>query len=72
MLRDLIVNGLHLSFSVTNVLDSRYSHPGIGRANSNDIAIAEGGDFVGSEGKNNSELPQPGRAFQLLLSTSID
>ena len=76
--RDLWVDGLHLGFRVSNLLDSVYFHPGVNGANAGDTP----GEFVtdvdgnqtwqGSAGSYNSLIPQPSRTFQLTLGTEFD
>ena len=73
MVKNVGIHGLNLSLTVTNLTDSRYFHPGIGSANSGNIeGLFESGTETRSGGLYNSLLPQPGRAFQLLISTELD
>ena len=73
MVKNIGLHGLNMSLTVTNLTDARYFHPGIGAANSGDIeGLFEAGADKGSAGGLNSLLPQPGRAFQLLISTELD
>lgn len=75
MLKDLIVTGLHMSLTVANILDTRYAHPGLNSANAGTAPGTWSEDqttWTGSEGGYNSLMPQPGRSFQLLLSTDFD
>ena len=72
MLPNLMFQGLNLSFSVTNILDTVYFHPGIGVANSGNTTTVTPSSSSRSQGGYNSLLPQPGRAFQILISTSLD
>ena len=73
MVKNIGLHGLNMSLTVTNLTDARYFHPGIGAANSGDIqGLFEAGADKGSSGGSNSLLPQPGRAFQLLISTELD
>jgi outer membrane cobalamin receptor len=61
LVKDVIFQGASLALRCTNLLDSKYSHPGIGAADSgNDASMASQGDL-------NSLLPQPRRGFYLTL-----
>ena len=76
--RDLWVDGLHLGFRVTNLLDTVYFHPGVNGANAGDtpgefVTDADGNQtWQGSAGSYNSLIPQPSRTFQLTLGTEFD
>jgi outer membrane receptor protein involved in Fe transport len=58
------VDPLSLGFTVNNVLDSSYQHPGVGTADSGDVP-------GGSAGLYNSRLPQPRRSFFVSLGLDI-
>jgi outer membrane receptor for ferrienterochelin and colicins len=61
LFKDLLFEGASLALRCTNLLDSKYSHPGIGAADS-------GKDHsMPSQGELNSALPQPRRSFYLSL-----
>ncbi|MCO7223149.1 TonB-dependent siderophore receptor [Pleionea sp. CnH1-48] len=77
--KNLITEGLDVSFSITNLLDRDYDHPGIRDANSGDpYAMPELLNDIGWYGPNerewrgslgwfNSRLPQPGRQLFVRL-----
>lgn len=72
-LRDLPVDGLTMSFRVTNLLNTVYFHPGLEDASSGTTPGRwENGTWIGSgPGYYSSLLPQPGRAFMLRLSLDM-
>jgi outer membrane receptor protein involved in Fe transport len=71
-LQHLFVEGLSLNVRGSNLLDTRYSHPGIREANSGNFPGRwEGTLWVGSEGPYNSQLPQPGRAISVQLGFEL-
>ena len=69
---DVYRDGLSLTLRVDNVLDERYSHPGIRTADSGNTpgAWTAPGVWDGSDGWYSSRLPQPGR--RLLLTLGLD
>ena len=68
----LFVDGLWCGFRVTNLLNWRYSHPGMSTAGSgNTPGVFNGGTYVGSQDLFNSRLPQPGRGFYFTLGLDI-
>ena len=76
--RDVGLEGLHLGFRVTNLLDTVYFHPGVNGADAgntpgqweeNDEGI---NNWVGSAGSYNSLIPQPSRTFHITLGTEFD
>jgi outer membrane receptor for ferrienterochelin and colicins len=70
--RHLFVDGLSLALRVTNLLDTKYSHPGVLTADSGNTEGGWVGNvWVGSGGDFNSLLPQPGRAFSLQLMLEL-
>ena len=65
VLKDLLFEGASLALRCTNLLDSKYSHPGIGAADTgNDASMP-------SQGELNSALPQPRRSFYLSLMLDL-
>ncbi len=74
MLSDVLVHGLRFGLRVTNLLDTRYSHPGIWTADSGEKAgfMASDGTYTGSQGGFNSRLPQPGRSFFGTIGLTLD
>ncbi len=59
LFKDVLFEGASLALRCTNLLDSQYSHPGIGAADSGkDPTVANHGEL-------NSLLPQPRRSFYL-------
>ncbi|HEY6878868.1 MAG TPA: TonB-dependent receptor [Polyangiales bacterium] len=64
LFKDVIFDGASFALRCTNLLDSKYSHPGIGAADSGNDAM------TGSHGELNSLLPQPRRSF--FLSFMLD
>jgi len=56
--------GLWAGFRVSNLLDTRYSHPGMATAASGATpASFVGTTYIGSQDEHNSRLPQPRRSF---------
>jgi outer membrane receptor protein involved in Fe transport len=71
-LKDVFAEGLTVAFRVTNLLDTQYSHPGLYDADSgNTPGRWEDGQWIGSAGYSNSQMPQPGRAFTLQLGLDL-
>jgi len=68
---DVFYPGLWAGFRVSNILDSRYSHPGMATAASGDTpATFLGTNYLGSQDDHNSRLPQPRRSF--FLTAGLD
>jgi iron complex outermembrane receptor protein len=64
--------GLSLGFRAMNLLDQRYSEPGVGAANSGDTpGMVVNGTWTGSQGFFNSRLPQPGRSLFLTARLAL-
>ena len=71
-LREFSVSGLWLSLRVTNILDTKYAHPGVGSADSGDTPGRWVGErWEGSAGYFNSILPQPGRTIAFHFGLDI-
>lgn len=65
MLKDVVFPGVTLALRCANLLDTKYSHPGIGAANSgSDPTVVDRGDY-------NSALPQPRRSLYLTLGLDL-
>ncbi len=63
---------LSLTFKVSNLLDTKYVHPGVLNADAGTVPGRWVDDkWKGSAGYFNSELPQPGRAFTLVLDVKF-
>lgn len=68
---DVFYRGLWFGLRVANLLDTRYSHPGMATAGSGDTpGTFIGTTYVGSQDEHNSRLPQPRRS--LFLSAGLD
>jgi outer membrane receptor for monomeric catechols len=66
--RDLRDTGMGVSLTVSNVVDTAYTHPGINDASAGDTpGQFVNGQWEGSNGFFASEMPQPGRTFLLSL-----
>ena len=69
VLRNLPYQGLAIGVRVSNVLDTQYAQPGVGRANAGAgpaIFLPNGG-YLGSQGMESSLLPQPRRTIMLTI-----
>ena len=66
-IRDLLIPGVWCSIGADNLLDTPFSHPGIGAADSGETpgVWTADGRWIGSQGYFNSLLPQPGRALSV-------
>ena len=69
MLRNLPFQGLSYGLRTTNLLDTQYAQPGIGRADAGNGpgAFLPNGGYAGSLGVDSSLLPQPRRTIMLTL-----
>lgn len=72
-LRDLLLQGTRISLRCANLLDARYSHPGVGTADSGVTpgVFGDDGSYTGSTGLFNSAHPQPRRSLFLSLGLDI-
>ncbi|MEO1337209.1 MAG: hypothetical protein AAFV29_16325, partial [Myxococcota bacterium] len=71
-LRDFVVDGLWMSLRITNLLDTKYAHPGVGSADSGTTPGRWIGErWQGSAGYFNSILPQPGRTIGFRLGMDL-
>jgi outer membrane cobalamin receptor len=61
---DIFTNGLSLGLRCTNIIGTRYSHPG--------IWMADAGTVEDPHKAFSSRLPQPGRSFYLTVGLDID
>ena len=68
----IFLEPLWASFRATNLLNTAYNQPGIGNAMSgNGQAVYVGNSYSGSQGLNNSLLPQPGRSLFVTLGLDM-
>lgn len=64
--------GMWLGFRVANLLDAKYSHPGMATAGSgNTPSVIADGSYVGSQDEFNSRHPQPRRSLLLTVGLEI-
>jgi DNA-binding transcriptional ArsR family regulator len=70
--RDVLAKGINLNVQVSNIFNAQYYHPGTRSA---DAGTSPGHwqdkAWIGSQGLNNSLMPQPGRVFQAGLQFSF-
>jgi iron complex outermembrane receptor protein len=73
VLSHIFFDGLWFGLRCTNILDWKYSHPGIGYANSGNTPASRdaAGIYHGSLGTDSSLLPQPGRSFFASLGLDL-
>jgi len=72
--KNLGVDGVGLSLTLKNILDTMYNHPGIRGANASNTGQGVTGEFNYSQPSNkwsSSALPQPGRSFMASLHLDI-
>ncbi|MEE2960798.1 MAG: TonB-dependent receptor plug domain-containing protein [Myxococcota bacterium] len=73
LFRDFVMPGLDISFKINNLLGTKYSHPGINEASAGQIpGYWDDENWSGSSAGNSSIHPQPGRSYQILLTTNFD
>jgi hypothetical protein len=73
LVKNVLFEGATLGLRCMNLLDAKYSHPGIGAADSGQMPgqFAADGSYTGSGGNLNSALPQPRRSFYLTLTLDL-
>ena len=72
MVRHVFYDGLWTGLRVSNLLDAKYSQPGMQTAGSGSApGVFNGTGYLGSRDINNSLLPQPRRALFLTLGLDI-
>jgi len=72
MLQDVLFDDVHLTLTVSNLLNNRFTHPGIASATGGVPATLDSSELEASSGGYSSRLPQPGRAFQIMVVSEFD